>query len=85
MLKIKDNVDLKVLEKYDFCYVETYNNTNHWKFYFDNDFALTIYENDKLLRIVHIPLEPSTEYEETIMIGLILDLVQDGLVEKVEE
>ena len=83
MLKIKDNVDLKELEKYDFRYVETYNNTNHWKFYFDNDFVLTIYENDKLLRIGYISLEHSNEYEETTMIDLLFDLIQDGLVKKV--
>lgn len=83
MLKIKDNIDLKVLEKYDFRYAETCNNTNYWIFYFDNEFCLTINEKDKLLRIGYIPLEHSMEYEETTMIDLILDLIQDGLVEKV--
>lgn len=83
MLKIKDNVDLKELEKYDFCYVETCNNTNHWSFYFDNYFVLTIYDNDLLLRIGYIPLEHSSEYEETTMIDLLFSLIQAGLVERV--
>lgn len=76
MLKIKDNVDLKELEKYGF---------KEWSYHYeailDEDYGeeLIINKSDKSIEI-------STRYAGTLMdIDLIYDLIKDGLVEKVND
>ena len=80
MLKIKDNVDLKELEKYGFRMF-----ANHYeKTIKDNGYGeymvLTVYEVDRV-----ISLTANTDdnvYTENL--DILYDLIKDGLVEKVE-
>lgn len=80
MLKIKDNVDLKELEKYGFKLVKGYN----YDFY-----EKTSNENIELKYYVDIDLRniSVTTYDgdEIELDNTIYDLIKDGLVEKVEE
>ena len=77
MLKIKDNVDLKELEKYGFehfneidCYVR--------KKFFDRIITIvSVWKDDN-----SITSNLNTEDTKNLLIG---DLIKDGLVEKVEE
>lgn len=81
MLKVKDNVDLKELEKYGFEYHErgfyrydrTINNILAWTLYITR-----IHHNIQI--IVHEPCTMSKELQ-----CLLYDLIKDGLVEKVDE
>ena len=85
MLKIKDNVDLKKLEKYGMkynpsseCYVDSY------------DFILLcIHENDRELQIDinNVGIGFSENYKKAIerATNILYDLIKDGLVEKVKE
>lgn len=82
MLKIKDNVDLKELEKFGFRL--KYNENNGLPFYYEKEFIglnrrsdITIYIKDKELNIY---IEETKEVIETLY-----DLIQAGLVEKVGE
>ena len=85
MLKIKDNVDLKELEKYGMlhnpsseCYEDDYSFIN-----------LCIYEEG---RDIQISINDSAygfskDYANSVekAKGILYDLIKDGLVEKVEE
>ena len=79
MLKIKDNVDLKELEKFEFEY-ESYfrdkegNNCLAYCF-------LTISPCDRTIEIISGEDTINSDYE----IEKLFDLIQAGLVEKVEE
>ena len=74
MLKIKDNVDLKELEKYGFIkdrvlgYVLLKEENENWQK------ILVMIKNDRTIKFNY------GSSEETIQ-----DLIKDGLVEKVEE
>ena len=84
MLKIKENVDLKELEKYGFKYAQTNMDKYFYTYYLDNEFDLTIYENDKILRLGYCPIDDTSSYADTTFLDTIYDLIQAGLVEKVE-
>lgn len=81
MLKIKDNINLKELEKFGFKF-ERGTNAYCWFFYLDDGFNLTIYENGKSLEIGRDAL---ANYSSVDNLDVIYDLIQAGLVEKVGE
>ena len=77
MLKIKDNVDLKVLKKFgydkytdfkDYCYIKT----------LPTDREINITSKREIYSFSEIDVRPAQEFE-------VKDLIQAGLVEKVEE
>ena len=82
MLKIKDNVDLKELEKFGFVLDDW-----HKKDYRFDRYDATIYV-DKKTRI--ITMDAAEDYglkrdESIVLLVLLFDLIQAGLVEKVKE
>lgn len=85
MLKIKDSIDLKELEKFGF--ENNYNDKYLIKSYkdrFSQDDYMTVSKEDKIIRIQHY----QDEYGATNIIGmsdLLYDLIQEGLVEKVSD
>lgn len=81
MLKIKDNVDLKELEKYGF---EFERGTTYIKTFKCNDTYIVVSECD--LRIIDIEIDIfDREYEINKIADTLFDLIQAGLVEKVSE
>lgn len=84
MLKIKDNIDLKELEKYGcLSFSVTRNYKDCWIIFLDNDFELKICKKDRTLKI-RFASNYSIRYEET-KADILYDLIQAGLVEKVGE
>ena len=80
MLKVKDNVDLKELENHGF---KEYNDC--WQRNYNNDYATNIYKDTKEIIKVDYEwsfLENKYYKNSTYKIG---DLIQDGLVEKVDD
>lgn len=82
MLKIKDNVDLKELEKYGFKYDELNKGykiqSNHFKDFGNSE--MIIYVNHNLY------FNQSAYYtNEHLLIEVLYDLIKADLVEKVEE
>ena len=94
MLKIKNNVDLKELEKFGFrntkedTYCKKIPNDDYKNFttnivvnpvgsYFQNEIIVEIYDNDNSKDISNIDIG--------IEIDTLYDLIQAGLVEKVEK
>ncbi len=77
MLKIKNNVDLKNLEKYGF----RYSFGEDWHYYFDN-ISISLGDNKELV----IDLNDDDYCYEEIdhLINILYDLIVDGLVEKVD-
>ena len=75
MLKIKDNVDLKELEKFGFKYVKNsnYPMLSNQEYYYDYVGTIAIYENTKVIIIKHT----GDETTDTLY-----DLIQASLVEK---
>ena len=73
MLKIKDNVDLKELEKYGFKYEQYY---NYGKYYM-------LRRNGKV--IIRVTERELTLHSNKETYSTLYDLIKDGLVEKVEE
>jgi len=80
MLKIKDNVELKSLQKYGFKYW----GDDHYKasYMYDEGFrgcncAINVYTKDRRLEIVD-------SYSQEVWDEVLFDLINDGLVEKVE-
>ena len=92
MLKIKDNVDLKELEKYGFEYDEEKKyyekNLDEDSNYSDLD-ILRIEEDRIIYSIFGLELEDDSYWYdgelEDYHINKIDDLIKDGLVEKVEK
>ena len=76
MLKIKDNVDLKELEKYGF----SYSSGEDWHRYFGN---ISLSLGDEREIIIDLNDEDYCETEIIEMINLLYDLIKDGLVEKI--
>ena len=76
MLKIKDNVDLKELEKYGFWQWENVwcTNTNKKSFTSIDDFNISLFEYDRIISC-----------DEEADLNVLYDLIKDGLVEKVKE
>ena len=78
MLKIKDNLDLKELEKFDFKYND---NTGKYMFYERNLLGKTyIVINSWNRKIIYI----QSEENDTICLKKIYDLIKADLVEKVD-
>lgn len=77
MLKIKDNVDLKELEKYGYVYKEQPGSGARKRYELSNDFDVYVYIDN---RVLHFNRFNSNHQTDTLY-----DLIQDGLVEKVEE
>ena len=85
MLKIKDNIDLKELEKYGF---ELLGNYGAIKKFYDKDFGI---EEDTLLVIEFRNVwliengakESNERYFGNPQLDTLYDLIKDGLVEKV--
>lgn len=81
MLKIKDNVDLKELEKYGFIRNTYYDDeiNDYVNIYMHTHITI---RDDKLVIIGHrFPFEKPY----SITVDIIYDLITNGLVEKVEE
>ncbi len=83
MLKIKDNIDLKELERYGFKYSQTSMEKYFYVYYLDNEFDLTIYEDDKILRLGYCPIDDTGTYADTNYLDLLYDLIKADLIEKV--
>lgn len=78
MLKIKDNVDLKELEKYGFKYDKGYEwqNVICYKYVYE-DYCIEAFKDEIRMYI----------FEDGLFIDIpeiIYDLIKDGLVEKVD-
>lgn len=82
MLKIKDNVDLKELEKFGFIkYKNIDDGEDYWCIA-----DLFIGEDRRIIQDDGINPCKSIDYQlSEIEIGIIFDLIQAGLVEKVED
>ena len=76
MLKIKDNVDLKELEKYEFEEL-CYSNNISW-FWVKKDVSIDS-------RSKHIELYEETDYLLDDDLDILYDLIKADLVEKIEE
>lgn len=76
MLKIKDNVDLKELEKFGFKKVD-YVNMKIYKY--ENDYGNIIIGPDYIIRLNHITVN------NTSLLDIIYDLIKSDLVECVED
>lgn len=76
MLKIKDNVDLKELEKYGFKEW-----SYHYDFILDEDYeeSFIINKSGRTIEITSCMAGTLTKLDK------LYDLIKDGLVEKVEE
>lgn len=89
MLKIRDDIDLKVLEKYGFhTIINSYNEKYYFKKAYSNDeqdgrVYYTIYfnTNDYFTgRAIYIDCRGYSRLDNTLY-----DLIKDGIVEKVEQ
>lgn len=83
MLKIKDNIDLKELEKFGFKNSDKYL-IKSYEDGFSQDDYITVSKIDRTVRIQHY----QDEYGATNIIGicdLLYDLIQEGLVEKASD
>jgi hypothetical protein len=83
MLKIKDNVDLKELEKFGFKFIEV-KRYDEFEYFYEaeqDDETLTVDLKDKS---IYTTCHSQFGYTETIF-DVLFDLIQAGLVEKVEE
>lgn len=92
MLKIKDNVNLKELEKYGFdSYIlknvgSKYHNVREY-LYFDKTIGwyLIIFESDRLIQIQIDELNYKDVPYSNLFVEKLYDLIKDGLVEKVDD
>ena len=86
MLKIKDNVDLKELEKYGFKY--TPNCYENYKLCLQNDLEGAIYiriTNDRIVYLVSdLDIYNLNNENEFKMYDILYDLIKADLVEKVK-
>ena len=90
MLKIKDNVDLKVLEKYGFIYEKYpfYDDNNNEVFCYvrdclDNRTYLQVWTNTKEIALHSGLYGDGSEWYFDKQLDILYDLIQAGLVEKV--
>lgn len=84
MLKIKDNVDLKELEKFGFMYWENGCGTTGYSKYYVRG-QITIIEKDKEFENKYIDERVIKENQIINDLDLLYDLIKAGLVEKVED
>ena len=80
MLKIKDNVDLKELEKFGFLKWENGCGTIGYSIYFVRG-SITIIEKDKEFDNERVIKDSDVIHD----VDIIYDLIQAGLVEKVKD
>ena len=81
MLKIRDNVDLKELEKFGFEYREYSSESSNYKFYdFTPNNSISVIQIEITSRLIY--LNDNNKYDG---LSKIYDLIQAGLVEKVED
>ena len=87
MLKIKDNVDLKELEKFGFKYNEaTYENWNlRLQDTFSNSVEIRITNDRIIYPVADLSCYNLGNTYELKMHDIMYDLIQAGLVEKVED
>lgn len=93
MLKIKDNVDLKELEKFGFCEDENYYVDNMIKFKLSLAIGVPIIEKEtrriEMLIDTSLGKELSVFKNKNLITSVITenvyDLIKDGLVEKVSD
>ena len=76
MLKIKDNVDLKELEKYGF------KKRDRWYEFYGEDVTTEVSIEDRELYLFSTGAE---EIQSMSIPHAVYDLIKDGLVEKVEQ
>ena len=76
MLKIKDNIDLKELEKFGF---KAYDYVLFYEYHSKNNYKDTIMLNMKNKRLLFYQTYNGKSYD------VLYDLIQAGLVEKVED
>ncbi len=76
MLKIKDNVDLKELEKFGFREID-YVNTKVYKY--ENDYGNIIIGLDRIIHLNHITVN------NTSLLNVLYDLIKVDLVERIDE
>jgi hypothetical protein len=86
MLKIKDNVDLKELEKFDFEYREEDDEDSKWHYWcpkINSGISIDVVNelNPELVRIID---DGHFGFDKTDL-DIIYDLIKADLVEKVEE
>lgn len=92
MLKIKDSVDLKELEKFGFdSYIlknigSKYHNVREY-LYFDKSIGwyLIIFESDRLIQIQKDELNYKDAPYSNLFVEKLYDLIKANMVEKVEE
>lgn len=78
MLKIKDSIDLKELEKYGF----RYSLGEDWHHYFDN---ISLSLGDEREIIIDFNSDDCCETEMMQLMSLLYDLIKVDLVEKVSD
>ena len=81
MLKIKENVDLKGLEKYGF--EETRHYEYYVKTYMLDNYSIKIYIDEEERQIYIRNNNYDSDFSSELP-NVIYDLIRDGLVEKVE-
>ena len=87
MLKIKDDVDLKELEKYGFDYGEDdYVGEGKWHYYKKNGFYITLLEEDfpQNERIISTEVSKWDGFDDDD-IDTLYNLIKADLVEKIDE
>ena len=81
MLKIRDDVDLKVLEKFGFEYTEYSLESSNYKFYdFTPNNSISVIQIEITSRLIY--LNDNNKYDG---LSKIYDLIKANLVEKVED
>lgn len=88
MLKIKDNIDLKELEKYGFEYISNMIMRRYRKGnirIFENDIDIDIDKENSIARMITIQtIQNGDEINYVEIDNVIFDLIKADLVEKVE-
>lgn len=77
MLKIKDNVDLKELEKFGFKFNKTF---GEYQMFSPSRYEKIVIVDDK-----HILIEDFSGFSMVEYLDILFDLIKADLVEKVEE
>lgn len=81
VLKIKDDIDLKELEKFGFVYFKSDDTYNFWEDYYDIGYNIEV--NSKTREMIFTAHSDENCRKAELDICIIYDLIQAGLVEKV--
>ena len=88
MLKIKENIDLKELEKYGFYHEKEEDENDVFDLYeyncLDNRTYVQVYSDDRIIVLHSGVYGDYPEYYHKKTLDILFDLIQAGLVEKVE-